>query len=157
MMQTVNILQPQLTIDVVDQVPTVNVVEQQLTLDIDSGGIVPAAVDTTLEAAQDISALRCITTDGTGKAVYANNNTLANAMVIGISSTAATTGTNVTIKTTGLMTDAFWSFTKGPVFLGTNGTLTQTAPSNGSFVVQVARAITATTIIIDIDTTIQTV
>lgn len=157
MMQTVNILQPQLTIDVVDQVPTFNVVEQQLTLDIDSGGIVPAAVDTTLEAAQDISALRCITTDATGKAVYASIDTLANAMVIGISSTAATTGTNVTIKTTGLMTDAFWSFTKGPVFLGTNGTLTQTAPSNGSIVVQVARAITANTIIIDIDTTIQTV
>ena len=128
-----------------------------VTLDIISGGIVPAAIDTTLVASTSLSALRCITTDGSGLAKYATPDTLANAVVIGISTTAANTGENITIKTSGQLTDASWAWTKGAIYLGSNGTLTQTAPTGGNVIVHVAKAITATTIIIDIDTTITTV
>jgi hypothetical protein len=89
--------------------------------------------------------------------VYATPDTLANAVVIGISTTAGNTGETITIKTSGQITDASWNWTKGAIYLGANGVLTQTAPTGGSIVVHVAKAITATTLIIDIDTIIQTV
>ena len=157
MSTTVNVLDNDLIVNLVENKPTVNVVTQALTLDIESGGIVAANIDTTLVASTSLSALRCITTDGSGLAKYATPDTLANAVVIGISTTAGNTGENITIKTSGQLTDANWSWTKGSIYLGANGVLTQTAPSNGSIVVHVAKAITATTIIIDIDTTITTV
>lgn len=156
-MNTINIIKPELTIDVINQQPTINVVDQNIILDIESGGVVPAAIDTTLESSTNLSALRAITTDANGKAKYASNDTIANAMVIGISSTSANTGQNITIKTSGQMTDAFWNWSKGFVYLSTNGQLTQTPPSNGDLLVYVARAISSTTIIIDFSTLIQTV
>lgn len=153
----VNIKQDTLVVDVKQSQPTVNVQSYDLTLDIASGGIVPAAIDTTLVASTSLSALRCITTDSSGLAKYATTDTLANAVVIGISTTAANTGQNITIKTSGQITDASWNWAKGAIYLGANGALTQTAPTGGSIVVHVAKAITATTLIIDIDTIIQTV
>jgi hypothetical protein len=154
---TVNVLDNDLIVDLVENKPTVNVVTQALTLDIESGGIVAANIDTSLTAGMSISALRCITTNSSGEAVYATPDTLANAVVIGISTTAGNTGETITIKTSGQLSDASWNWTKGAIYLGANGVLTQTAPSGGSIVVHVAKAITATTIIIDIDTTITTV
>jgi len=154
---TVNVLDNDLIVDLVENKPTVNVVTQALTLDIESGGIVAANIDTSLTAGMSISALRCITTNGSGEAVYATPDSLANAVVIGISTTAGNTGETITIKTSGQLSDASWNWTKGAIYLGANGVLTQTAPSGGAIVVHVAKAITATTIIIDIDTTITTV
>jgi hypothetical protein len=157
MSTTVNVLDNDLIVDIVENKPTVNVVTQALTLDIQSGGIVAANIDTSLTAGMSISALRCITTDSSGLAKYATPDSLANAVVIGISTTAASTGQNITIKTSGQLSDASWNWTKGAIYLGANGVLTQTAPSGGSIIVHVAKAITATTLIIDIDTTITTV
>jgi hypothetical protein len=135
----------------------VNLVTEAITLDIESGGIVAANIDTSLTAGMSISALRCITTNGAGEAVYATPDTLANAVVVGISTTAGGAGDTITVKTTGELSDASWSWTKGAIYLGANGVLTQTAPSGGSIVVHVAKAITATKILIDIDTIITTV
>ena len=145
------------TINVRQDTISVDVKSMDVTLDIISGGIVPAAIDTTLVASTSLSALRCITTDGSGLAKYATPDSLANAVVIGISTTAANTGENITIKTSGQLTDASWTWTKGAIYLGSNGVLTQTAPTGGNVIVHVAKAITATTIIIDIDTIITTV
>jgi hypothetical protein len=145
------------TINVDQRSVTVNVNDQEITLDIKSGGLVPISDDVALTAGENLSALRAVTTDGAGAAVYASNDTLANAQVIGITSNAASAGAGVTIKTSGIVTDAGWSWTKGTVFLGTNGTLTQTAPSGGAILVHVGRALTATTLQIDIDAIIQTV
>ena len=145
------------TINVRQDTVSVDIKQYDVVLDIVSGGIVPAAIDTTLVASTSLSALRCITTDGSGLAKYATPDSLANSVVIGISTTAASTGQNITIKTSGQITDASWSWTKGAIYLGANGSLTQTAPTGGSIVVHVAKAITATTLIIDIDTIIQTV
>ena len=136
---------------------TVGLTTQNVTLEIASGGLVPLVADLSLNAGAALSALRAVTSDSNGDAVYASNDTLANAQVIGITETAASSGAAVAIRTSGLMSDANWAWTKGTIYLGTNGQLTQTAPSGGAFVVHVARALTATTIQIDIDTLIQTV
>ena len=136
---------------------TVGLTTQNVTLEIASGGLVPLVADLSLNAGEALSALRAVTSDANGDAVYASNDTLANAQVIGITETAASSGAAVAIRTSGLMTDSNWNWTKGTIYLGTNGQLTQTAPSGGAFVVHVARALTATTIQIDIDTLIQTV
>ena len=136
---------------------TIRIERPNIRLQISGGGLVPISDNVSLTAGVSLSALRAVTTDGAGAAVYASNDTLANAQVVGITSNAASAGAGVTIKTSGIMTDANWSWTKGTVFLGTNGTLTQTAPSGGAILVHVGRALTATTLQIDIDTIIQTV
>lgn len=136
---------------------TVGLTTQNVTLEIASGGLVPLVADLSLNAGEALSALQAVTSDGNGDAVYASNDTLANAQVIGITETAASSGAAVAIRTSGLMTDPSWSWTKGPVYLGTNGALTQTAPSGGAIVVQVGKAMTATKLLVDIELTITTV
>lgn len=153
---TVNV-QDAVTLNVNTLTSQLDLVTEDVVLVVESGGNVGANVDTSLIAGTSISALRCITTDANGEAKYATPDTLANALVIGISTTSGNTGDTIVVKTSGQMTDASWSWTKGAIYLGSNGTLTQTAPSAGSVVVHVAKAITATTIIVDIDTTITTV
>lgn len=155
MTQSINIDQASIVIDVVGEEPIINHVSSNITLDVFSGGVVPAAVDTSLEAASNISALRAITTNGAGKAVYASSASISDAIVIGISKNAATTGDNVLIQTSGTFTDASWNWNKGLVFLGANGTLTQTLAAAGSYLAVVAKALTPTTIIIDIETPIE--
>lgn len=145
------------TVNVVNNTVQVNLVDEDITLDIVSGGLVPVADELSLVAATNLSALRAITTNGSGEAVYASNDTLANAQVIGLTVNAASAGNNVTIKTNGVITDASWSWTKGTVYLGTNGTLTQTAPTGGAVIVHIGRALTATKLQVDIDTIITTV
>ncbi len=145
------------TINVNQDTLRVNVDQTNITLDIASGGLVPISDDITLVAGENLSALRAVTTNASGQAVYASNDTLANAQVVGITNAAATSGANATIKISGILTDANWNWTKGTVYLGTNGTLTQTVPTNGAIVVHVGKALTSTQLIIDIDTIIQTV
>ena len=153
---TVNV-QDAVTLNVNTLTSQLDLVTEDVVLVVESGGNVGANVDTSLIAGTSISALRCITTDANGEAKYATPDTLANALVIGISTTSGNAGDTIVVKTNGQMTDASWSWAKGAIYLGANGTLTQTAPSAGSVVVHVAKAITPTTIIVDIDTTITTV
>ena len=145
------------TLNVDQRSVIVNVNSDEITLDIKSGGLVPISDDVSLTAGVSLSALRAVTSNSSGQAVYASNDTLANAQVIGITSNAASAGAGVTIKTSGILTDSNWAWTKGTVYLGTNGQLTQTSPSGGAIVVHVGRALTATTLQIDIDTIIETV
>lgn len=134
-----------------------NVVNENITLNIESGGLVAVSQDLQLTAGVSLSALRAVTTNSSGQAIYASNNTLGNAQVVGITMGAASSGAQVGVKTFGPMSDASWNWTKGPVFLGTNGALTQTAPSGGAIIVQVGRALTATQLFVDVETTITTV
>lgn len=145
------------TINVQHEDVTVNIDQYDLTLNVQSGGIVPVNIDTVLQAAEDISALRAITTDANGKAIYADNTTASGTVVVGIATTSALTGANVRVQTAGTLSDASWAWSNGLVWLGTNGALTQTAPTNGAYIVPVGRAYNSTTIIVDIDNSIQTV
>jgi hypothetical protein len=135
----------------------VNVNNDTITLNIESGGLIAVSQDLTLTAGEALSALRAITTNSSGEAVYASNTTLSNAQVVGITLGAASSGQQVGVKTFGTMSDASWNWMKGPVFLGTNGALTQTAPSGGAIIVQVGKALTATQLFVDVETTITTV
>jgi len=134
-----------------------NVVNENITLNIESGGLVAVSQDLQLTAGVSLSALRAVTTNSSGEAIYASNDTLGNAQVVGITMAAASSGAQVAVKTFGPMSDAGWNWTKGAVYLGTNGQLTQTAPSGGAIIVQVGRALTATQLFVDVDTTITTV
>ena len=157
MSTTINVDQSTISLNIADEQVKLNVDQSTITLDVASGGLVPISDDITLVAGENLSALRAVTTNSSGQAVYASNNTLANAQVVGIVYTAANSGSNATIKISGIITDASWNWTKGTVYLGTNGTLTQTVPTSGAIVVHVGKALTATQLLIDIDTIIQTV
>ena len=135
----------------------VNVNNETITLNIESGGLIAVSQDLTLTAGESLSALRAITTNSSGEAVYASNTTLSNAQVVGITLGSASSGQQVGVKTFGTITDASWNWTKGAVYLGTNGTLTQNAPSGGAIIVQVGKALTATQLFVDVETTITTV
>lgn len=134
-----------------------NVVNENITLNIESGGLVAVSQDLQLTAGVSLSALRAVTTNSSGQAIYASTDTLGNAQVVGITMGAASSGAQVGVKTFGPLSDASWNWTKGPVFLGINGALTQTAPSGGAIIVQVGRALTATQLFVDVETTITTV
>lgn len=136
---------------------TVIIERPNITLEIESGGLVPLNVDVSLTAGVNLSALRAVTTDANGNAVYASNDTKNNAVVVGLTSAAANAGNAVSVRTAGIVEDAVWSWTKGPVFLGSNGALTQTAPTGGAIIVQIGRALTTTKLQIDIEPIIETV
>ena len=131
--------------------------ERNVTLLVNQGGLVPISDDFSLTAGTNLSALQAVTTNGSGEAVYATTDTLANATVFGITTTAANAGNAVSVRSSGILEDAVWNWTKGTVYLGTNGVLTQTAPTGGAVVVHIGKALTATKLQIDIDTTFTTV
>lgn len=135
----------------------VTIEQPNVRVGVATGGLVPLNVDLSLTAGMNLSALRAVTTDGSGNAVYASNDTLSNAVVVGITETAANAGGAVSVRTAGIVTDSNWSWTKGPVYLGNNGTLTQTAPTGGLIICQVGRAIGPTKLQIDVEPTIETV
>lgn len=101
----------------------------------------------TLTSPVMLSALRCVTTNNLGQAIYADPDTLGTAAVLGITIDA---GTTVQAQYDGMMTDAGWTWVQGLIWCGANGVLTQTPPVTGALV-QVARAITATTILVNIE------
>jgi hypothetical protein len=146
------------TLNVVNLNPTIQLLDNVINLNVESGGLVPSGGnDITLTAGTNLSALRIVTTDANGDAVYADNSSALLSVAIGITITSAGTGSQVTVATGGLVSDASWSWTKGSVYLGSNGFITQAAPSGGNVIVHIGRAISPTTIQIDIDTIIQTI
>ena len=100
-------------------------------------------------ADEAISALRVVRVSTAGHVVYARHPEIESRAPVGITVTAAISGGRVNVATSGEITDPLWSWTAGdPVLLGPLGTLTQT-PTTG-FLVQVAEAINATTIVVRI-------
>lgn len=85
-------------------------------------------------AGQTISALKVLTIDTTtGKAIYADKDTSGHCnRILGVSYTSGLINESITVITKGEMTDNSWAWdlTK-PVFLGSNGVLTQTSPTTG--------------------------
>ncbi|PKM30241.1 MAG: hypothetical protein CVV07_07435 [Gammaproteobacteria bacterium HGW-Gammaproteobacteria-11] len=63
--------------------------------------------------------------------------------LLGIALTAADQGNPLNIQRSGVVNDSAWSWTPGPVWLGANGALTQTPPSDG-FDVAIGVAVSAT-------------
>jgi hypothetical protein len=117
---------------------------------LDALGAPGSNVVLAMTAGETLGGQRVVRTSG-ATAMYANSSTQAHAQaVIGITTGAATSGAAVTVQSEGQMTDPSFSFTAGlPVYLNGNGTMSNTPPSSG-FILQVAVAISATTIAINI-------
>jgi hypothetical protein len=74
-----------------------------------------------------------------GIADYADNITAYDGQ-LGLTMGAVNQGDNFKVYTTGVVTEPTWDFVKGPIFLSTDGMLTQTKPDVGT-VILVGRAI----------------
>lgn len=109
------------------------------------------------EAFVDLSALRAVAATTLDSAFYPDI-TVANQAdrVFGITTTAGLATEDVVVQTSGPITDASWSWNPGIVWCGANGVLTQTLPTAGAdyWILPVARAVNAQTIIVDIGTPI---
>lgn len=98
-----------------------------------------------------ISGHRIVVSSGTGKLEYADNTILNHQFrILGLTLNAASPGNPIDIRVYGEVVEPSWSFTPGPVFLGTNGNLTQVQPSGTSFSMIVGYAVDSTTLIINI-------
>lgn len=106
-------------------------------------------------AGEALGGHRAVVLNGSGQAIYADRSTPSHAhKMLGITTGAASSGASVTIRTRGEITEGSWAWTLDlPIFLGTSGQLTQTAPASG-FVARIGFPINATTIYIDIHQTI---
>ena len=97
-------------------------------------------------AGEDISALLAVFISA-GSAFKADKDALAEASgIVGVTTTAALSGEAVSVQIEGEMTDASWSWSVSPspnIYLGSNGALTQTAPTAG-YLVRVGVATSAT-------------
>lgn len=111
-----------------------------------------SSVLTTLIASTNISGDRGIVLNSAGQAIYADNTTMSHGnKFAGVSQGAATSGTAVSIKSFGEMTEPTWNWTVDePVYLGAGGLLTQTVPvSPAKFSIIVGMATAATKLFIN--------
>lgn len=97
-----------------------------------------------------VSALRCVSSQGSGVALTDPASVQSLALIAGIAITAAADGGLVTIRRTGQVSDAAWAWTPGlPVFSGPSGILTQVPPGTVA-TRQIGAAVSATTLQIDL-------
>ena len=130
----------------VPQVITIEVNRGQKGDPGDSGNSAPV-----LPVTQNISALR-ILSNLNGQYDYANPlDPIAAWAIVGISLQSINSGGLLAPVNNRVVTDQSWSWVRGsPVFLGANGTLTQTPPTAGNLVT-VARVFDAKTLFIHIE------
>lgn len=116
--------------------------------DIASGGSVYDTVTATANGA--LSGHRAVGVSG-GQASYADATTQPN--VTGITQGAASNGASVVVQTTGELVEPSWNWSNGPVYLASNGLLTQAPPSSGALV-EVGTALSPTKLLIRIQSPI---
>lgn len=101
-------------------------------------------------AAENLSGHRAVTKNSAGLVIYASAEEPGHVDgVIGVTTAAANEGAEVTFATHGeLITEGSWTWTPGgPIYLRTDGQLSQTPPSIG-FVCIVGNALTAETMLV---------
>lgn len=105
-------------------------------------------------AAASVSGHRVVTLDEQGEVIYASAGTEAHAnRIIGMTTNAAATGDALNVKKFGEVTEPSWNWdVQLPVYLGTDGLLTQTPPvaPTAKFSVVVGFPISATTLFVNI-------
>lgn len=157
----------EINIDVTPQNIEINVLTQEIRADIAqyeihaqlTGGLVPTGTVNNaaiFEAGEIISALRVIRISSLGRAVKASSANIADInRAIAVSITAASQGQNIITVTNGEIENAQWSWTpSAPIYLGVDGTLTQTPPTTG-FLQIIGNAETATKIKVNIQQAIK--
>lgn len=105
----------------------------------------------TYVAGQTLSGHRAVVTDANGLAIYADNQTAAHAnMATKLTLGAALQGDTVQVQLIGRITEPSWNWVVGgTIYVGANGTLTQTPPvSPAVFSKPIAVAETATRVLL---------
>ncbi len=101
-------------------------------------------------AGSAIGGHKVVIASGVSGAQLADKDTPAHMhLVLGVTQGAASSGSPVDIQTVGEMIEPSWSWSAGPVFLGSNGNLTQTPPASG-FQLLIGTAIAPTVLMIKI-------
>lgn len=96
-----------------------------------------------------LSGHRAVSLDSNDKAVYADKDTSINVVGITLNS-----GTEVTIQQSGEITEPSWNWIPSQsIYLGSNGMLTQTAPTSG-YLIELGKSITNIKMILNIKTPI---
>lgn len=96
----------------------------------------PSGGDTdiaTLIAGETLSALKLVYDNG--NLVYAIDNMDTEDKIdrlLGLTITAANMGGNIAVRLRGFVEDSGWNWTRGRIFLGSNGSLTQVPPDDGA-------------------------
>lgn len=119
-----------------------------------SGGAAATAtaVRLTLTAGATLSGHRVVKVDASGNAVYADNTTSGDGYkALGITTGAANIGLPVEVQTSGELEEPTWSWTPGDtIYLGVTGLLTAVLPTSPVTLLVVAKAITATKILVEV-------
>jgi hypothetical protein len=131
---------------------------QAITVELAAAIVVSDSSSTTplpsLPAAVVISALRMVSAIN-GAYIYANPNDVSAGSIAGIAMQSVNIGQILTPVINQPVTDQSWNWVRGsPVFLGVDGTLTQTPPVVG-YLVAVARVLSTNTLFIEIQDIIQ--
>lgn len=102
-------------------------------------------------ASGTVSALRVLSS-GDGTVSHADPSVLGDGLLCcGVSVTAANDTEALTVRSDGVMVDGGWTWAPGVIWCGAAGVLTQTAPTSG-WLMEVGRALNATTAVIDLQT-----
>lgn len=106
-------------------------------------------------AAYAIGGNRIVVVNSEDKIIYADKDTAAHAAkIFGLTTGAVETGATAKVQTNGVMQEPSWNWTLDvPIYVGNNGLLTQTPPTTG-FLCIVGFPITATSIFIKINPSI---
>jgi len=107
----------------------------------------------TVTAGEDLTQARAVAIQG-GEGFRADSSTLAHAgTVVGIAATFIGSGGSGGIQVSGEFTFVGWSWGDGPIYLGLDGVLTQTAPTTG-FLIQMGRPLSPTSMVIEVQQSI---
>jgi hypothetical protein len=100
-------------------------------------------------ASTNISALKVIAVNN-GQAYLPSSSIVGDAFrIVGVSEVSANTGSNIKAVIAGVISDSGWSWQGDrPIFLGSNGTLTQSVPSG--FLKQIAEPLSSQSILINL-------
>lgn len=101
-------------------------------------------------AGEDISALKVVRAAGSRVFVQDVTDIADMHGCVGISRTFANELGVIEVISNGLLSDASWNFSQGAVFLGLNGSITQSVPSQ-AFDLRLGTAISATEIFIQLE------
>lgn len=109
----------------------------------------PGGATTTKTAAVALSGHRAVTPRADGTVEYASNGDADHAgAALFLTTQAVAMGDAVTVQALGEITNGGWSWTPGPVWLGTNGQLTQTPPVYPAVFSRVVGAATSPTTVL---------
>ena len=151
---SINVIETSPIIEVTEDITTIIVPEEKITLEVYDNytnyPINEVTSEVVYKSGENLSGHRVVKIEN-DKSYYADNSVILDAFkIIGITKGASSIDADCIITTYGEMEETSWNWEEGkPLFLGTNGILTQTCPDSG-FILQIATVLNSKKIFIDI-------